>query len=781
MNLDDALKTFVIESRELLEGMEDALLRVEQSPDDADLINAIFRAAHTIKGSAGLFGLDHVVHFTHNAENILDRVRSGQLPIDSNLVALFLDVCDHMGTLIDGVASGNPPSPEITARSEALNIRLQAIGSAGTTRANAPPPSPDAGIPSIPPEPVERENAGREGSVEAENWHISLRFGRDVLRNGMDPASLIHYLSTFGRLVRIVTLLDDLPKAAEMDAESCYLGFEISFQTDADKTTIEDAFEFVRDDARIRILPPHSKIAEYIELIQSMPDEDMRLGEILVRCGTLTEHELAQGLQRQENDETSRQEHQPIGEVLVAQQVVNPVVVDAALQKQNRTKESRSSEASMIRVNADKLDEHINLIGELIIASAGINLSALKTGIPELLEAASVMKRLVENVRDSALQLRMVQIGATFNKFQRVVRDVSKEIGKDIRLEISGAETELDKTVIEKIGDPLTHLVRNSMDHGIEPAEVRVARGKPAHGTLRLNAYHDSGSIAIEVSDDGGGLNKQRILAKAIERGLVKPEQAQTLTDDDIHKLIFEAGFSTAEQINNLSGRGVGMDVVRRNITDLRGTIDIESQEGAGTTIRIRLPLTLAIIDGFLVGVGASSFIVPLEMVVECVELSAEEVEASHGRQHLNLRGEVLPFIRLKELFEIPDAPPDNRSSDEDDDEESQEHGDADTRSDLPPVDEELAFLLQPVKRENVVVVNYAGKRAGLVVDDLMGEYQTVIRPLGTVFNGTEGISGFTILGTGRVALILDVPGLVRRVTTHETRLNRLLSSARRE
>ena len=223
------------------------------------------------------------------------------------------------------------------------------------------------------------------------------------------------------------------------------------------------------------------------------------------------------------------------------------------------------------------------------------------------------------------------------------------------------------------------------------------------------------------------------------------------------------------------------MDVVRRNITDLRGTIDIESQEGAGTTIRIRLPLTLAIIDGFLVGVGASSFIVPLEMVVECVELSAEEVEASHGRQHLNLRGEVLPFIRLKELFEIPDAPPDNRSSNEDDDEESQEHGDADTRSDLPPVDEELAFLLQPVKRENVVVVNYAGKRAGLVVDDLMGEYQTVIRPLGTVFNGTEGISGFTILGTGRVALILDVPGLVRRVTTHETRLNRLLSSARRE
>ena len=776
MNLDDALKTFVIESRELLEGMEEALLRVEQSPDDADLINAIFRAAHTIKGSAGLFGLDHVVHFTHNAENILDRVRAGELPIDSNLVALFLEVSDHMGTLIDGVAEGSAPDADTLTRSEELIRRLKALGSggspAGATR------KPDS-VPSVPPEPVERDGCRQEGGVETGNWHISLRFGRDVLKNGMDPVSFIRYLGTFGKISRIVTLLDDLPRAAEMDAESCYLGFEISYRTDADKAAIEDAFEFVRDDAKIRILPPHSKIGEYIDLIQSMPDEDLRLGEILVRCGTLTEHELAAGLQSQADEEDTRSEHHPIGEVLVAQHVVAPAVVDAALQKQKRAKESRSSEASMIRVNAEKLDEHINLIGELIIASAGINLSALKTGIPELLEAAEVMKRLVENVRDSALQLRMVQIGATFNKFQRVVRDVSKEIGKDIRLEISGAETELDKTVIEKIGDPLTHLVRNSMDHGIEPAEVRLARGKPAHGTLRLNAYHDSGSIAIEVSDDGGGLNKQRILNKAIERGLVKPEQAQTLTDDDIHKLIFEAGFSTAEQINNLSGRGVGMDVVRRNISDLRGSIDIESEEGVGTTMRIRLPLTLAIIDGFLVGVGASSFIVPLEMVVECVELSAEEVEASHGRQHLNLRGEVLPFIRLKELFEIPDAP--TPPLEDQEDTEEAPNGIVESRNDFPPVDEELAFLLQPVKRENVVVVNYAGKRAGLVVDDLMGEYQTVIRPLGIVFNGTEGISGFTILGTGRVALILDVPGLVRRVTTKETRQNRLLSSVRRE
>lgn len=764
MNLDEALHTYVVESRELLELMEDALLRVEQSPEDEDLINAIFRAAHTIKGSAGLFGLDYVVSFTHNAENVLDHVRAGEIAISGELVALFLRVCDHMGHLIDNVAQGTAPSSELLAQSEALIQELKACSAAesGTNQ---------GGLPTTTADPVVREGENGEGA-ETDHWHLSLRFNADVLKNGMDPVSFIRYLGTFGELVRVVTLLDQIPAADAMDPENCYLGFEIAYRSEADKATIEGAFEFVQNDAQIRILPPHSRVADYVELIQSMGDKELKLGEILVNCGTLTRHELDEALQAQEAEESSSEEHHPIGEILVAQQVVNPGVVQAALQKQKQVKDSKASDAAMIRVNAEKLDEHINLIGELIIASAGINLSALKTGIPELLEAASVLNRLVENVRDSALQLRMVQIGATFNKFQRVVRDVSKEIGKDIRLEISGAETELDKTVIEKIGDPLTHLVRNSMDHGIEPEAVRLERGKPAYGTLRLNAYHDSGSIAIEVSDDGGGLNKQRILAKAIERGVVKPDQI--LSDDEIHKLIFEPGFSTAEQINNLSGRGVGMDVVRRNISDLRGTIDIESEEGYGTTMRIRLPLTLAIIDGFLVGVGASSFIVPLEMVVECVELGSEEVEASQGRQHLNLRGEVLPFIRLKKLFDISDPPPESDSEDDEDEQPA-------VQDDTPPIDEELAFLLQPVKRENVVVVNYAGRRAGLVVDSLMGEYQTVIRPLGLVFNGMEGISGFTILGTGKVALILDVPGLVHRVTSAEGRKNRALSASQRE
>ena len=763
MNLDDALHTFIIEAGELLEDMEAALLRIEQMPDDADTINAIFRAAHTIKGSAGLFGFDHVVSFTHVAESVLDKVRNGLIPITSELVALFLGVGDHLAHLIAGIASQAEPDADLQQAGDALVAKLsvylgQPVSAGQVTLAIQPEAK------------LEKEGGNGVGS---DNWHLSLRFGPDVLRNGMDPLSFIRYLGTFGKIVEIVTLADNVPALSELDAEASYLGFEIAFQTEADKATIEGAFEFVRDDAIIRILPPHSLISEYQRLITELPQEDLKLGEILVRCGTLTSHELDAALNRQADHPNGPA--QPLGEVLVDQKLVQPGVVEAALDKQKQVKESKSAESGLIRVNADNLDEHINLIGELIIASAGASLISQQTVNPALLEAMARLSRLVEEVRDSALKLRMVQIGATFKRFQRVVRDVSAELGKDIRLEISGGETDLDKTVVEKIGDPLTHLVRNSMDHGIESAEVRLACGKPAHGTLHLNAYHDSGSIVIEVADDGGGLKRERILAKAIERGLVKPEQQ--LSDQEIYQLIFLPGFSTVEQVSNLSGRGVGMDVVRRNITALRGTVDIDSSEGVGTTMRIRLPLTLAIIDGFLVGVNASSFVVPLDMVVECVELSAQQTEDSHGRDHLNLRGEVLPFIRLKQLFDVPEAPPVSIEVEEDDGDATP--GSVRLKSGSSSLlsaegaaalaaDPELSFLLNPVPRENVVVVHYAGRRAGLVVDKLMGEFQTVIRPLGEVFNGLDGISGFTILGSGNVALILDVPGLVRRVTSRE-------------
>jgi two-component system chemotaxis sensor kinase CheA len=718
MNLDAALQTFIVESRELLESMEDALLRIEQTPDDADTINAIFRAAHTIKGSAGLFGLDDIVAFTHVAESVLDKVRSGELAVNAHMAATLLASGDHIRELVDGVASGSDMTDELRAKGQALVDQFNAwLGIAPASRAK---------VIKVPVEYELPHTAQGGGEVETDHWHISLRFSCDVLRNGMDPLSFIRYLCTLGDIEQVVTLVNQIPPASEMDPENCYLGFEINFKSNADKAAIEGVFEFVREDSHIRILPPHSKIDEYQQVIADLPVEDMRVGEILVRCGTLTRAELdkALRLQHEEIGEKAR----PIGEVLMAEQMVRPSVMQAALEKQKQIKEHKTSEASLIRVDAHKLDQLINLVGELIIAGAGASLIAQRAVVTELHESMTTLSRLVEEVRDSALTLRMVQIGTTLNRFQRVVRDVSKELGKDIDLLISGADTELDKTVVEKIGDPLTHLVRNSMDHGIEPAAMRLARGKPAKGTLRLNAYHDAGSIVIEVADDGGGLNKDKILKKAIERGLVA--EGASLSDKEIHNLIFEAGFSTADAVSNLSGRGVGMDVVRRNITALRGTVDLDSVEGVGSTVRIRLPLTLAIIDGFLVDVGGSVYVIPLDMVVECIELNATE-QGSTDKRYLNLRGEVLPYRRLREHFEVQG---------------------------------------RPARRENVVVVRYGDEKAGLVVDKLLGEFQTVIKPLGKVFSQIRGIGGFTILGSGEVALIVDVPGLMKQVVGAETR-----------
>jgi two-component system chemotaxis sensor kinase CheA len=499
-----------------------------------------------------------------------------------------------------------------------------------------------------------------------------------------------------------------------MDPECCYLGFEIALQTDAGRAAIENVFEFVRDDLQLRILPPDSKAGEVIKLIESLPEEPARLGEILVRCGAITQHELAEALAAQAGKEPA----QPIGQILVEQGRVAPTVVDAALSRQKALREGRASEMQSIRVDADKLDRLVDLVGELVIAAAGAQLVARGARVPELMESHSVLAALVEQVRDASLQLRMVKIGASFGRFQRVVHDVARELGKDIVLQTSGEDTELDKTVVERIADPLTHLVRNAMDHGIEPAAVRAEHGKPAQGTVRLNAFHESGSIVIEVCDDGGGLNRQRILAKAVERGLAEADKS--MSDSEVFALVFEPGFSTAEKVTNLSGRGVGMDVVKRNITALRGTVEIDSAEGVGTTVRVRLPLTLAIIDGFQVRVGGSVFVLPLDMVEECVAFHDDS-----GHDYTDLRGEVLPVIRLRELFEV-EGP---RGA-----------------------------------RLNLVVVRHGSARAGLLVDALLGEAQTVIKPLSKLFAQVRGIGGSSILGNGEVALILDVPTLFDRM-----------------
>ena len=707
MDLEQALQTFLSESRELLGDMESALLAVEHADEKDELVNAIFRAAHTIKGSAGLFSLEPIVAFTHVVESVLDQVRGGTLAITEPLVVLLLACRDHVGALVEAVAAGEDGTEAALAAQgapllEQLRAHLAAPGQ----------PAADIGASLVAQgaaaDPVARTDA-RGTATDA--WHLSLRFGPDVLRNGMDPLSFIRYLETIGHVCGLVTLAETIPVADAMDPEVCYLGFEIALQTAVDKTTLENVFEFVRDDCLLRILPPHSLITDYVALLQQQ-GEPARLGAMLVECGTLTAAELDAALHVQASSPD-----QPLGSILIEQGAVRPEVVEAALVKQKAVKDVAAQENRSIRVDADKLDQLINLVGELIIAGANVNLIARQAQIGELQESTSKLSMLVEEVRDSALQLRMVKIGATFGRFQRVVHDVSRELGKDIALLINGEETELDKTVVEKIGDPLMHLVRNAMDHGIDAPEQRASRGKPAQGTVALNAYHDSGSIVIEVSDDGGGLNREKILAKAVERGLV--EAGRVLSDAEIYGLIFEPGFSTADAVSNLSGRGVGLDVVKRNISALRGTVEISSEAGVGTTVTVRLPLTLAIIDGFLVGVGKSVFAIPLDMIEECIAYAAEP-----GHDYTNLRGEVLPFIRLRELFSISGV---------------------------------------PTRGENIVVLKHAEQKAGLVVDTLLGEFQTVIKPLGQMFSQVKCISGSTILGSGDVALILDVPALVRQ------------------
>jgi len=628
VKLEEAIPGFVAECTDLLREMEAGLLDCSGGTTDPEKINLIFRIAHTIKGSAGLFGFDDIVQFVHVLETALDRVRLGRVPMSEELVALLLRCKDHVDALLGPISAGGRLDAELGVRGKELHTLLRMLTEVDES-ANGP------------------EATGNTATVRAlsagEDWHVCVRFGAGVLTSGMDPLGFIRYLQTFCEIRALKVLDDRVPSLADMDPETCYLGFEMDLRTGSGKASIESAFEFVREDCTLS---------------------------------------------------------------------VTPVAVVAP------PRDAVAATAS-IRVDAGKLDYLITRIGELIIAAAGANLLARRCGNSELEESTSTLSSLVEQVREGALQLRMVKIGGTFSRFQRVVHDVSRELGKEIKLVVHGEDTELDKTVVERIADPLTHLVRNAIDHGIEPVDLRVARGKPAVGAVTLNAYHDSGSIVIEVSDDGGGLDREKILAKAIERGLIQEDR--TLTDSEVFGFIFDAGFSTAETVTNLSGRGVGMDVVKRNITALRGSVGIKSEEGRGTTVTVRLPLTLAIINGFQVAVGNSSFVLPLETIEECVEFSAES-----DHDFANLRGAVLPFVRLRDVF-----------------------GTREPAS----------------RRQSIVVVKHAGERAGLVVDALLGEFQTVIKPLGKLFRNVNCVSGSSILGNGEVALILDVPSLIQQAT----------------
>jgi len=691
-----ALPVFISEAEEQVERLEHLLLELEASPGDRDLLDALFRCAHTVKGSAGVFGLDTLVGFTHHVETLLDQVREGRRALDASVSTLLLLCNDQLRRLIGAARNGTGDDPEGAPARDALELRLRAA-------CNAEPP----------PAPVSLTPAGER------LWHIWVRFGPDTFRNGMDPLALLNYLQGMGRLEHVVCDRAAVPDLAALDAETCCLAFEFGLRTAASREEIEGAFSFVREDCELHLVEPDAGPEQFVALIQSLPQHP-RLGDILVSAGAISQAQLHAALADQERSRTVGAPAAPLGEILRQKSGVPAAVVDAALQRQAK---AEGGEDRFIRVHADRLDAVINLLGELVIAGAGAAELARLSRQTHLVHANDQIGGLIEEIRNATLQLRMVPIGESFSRFRRVVRDTAAELGKEVALEIQGGETELDKSMVERIADPLMHLVRNALDHGLETAPQRVAAGKPAQGRLVLSACHDGGNILIRIDDDGRGIDRERVLQRAWDKGLVEPGVVPA--EADILNLIFEPGFSTAEKVTNLSGRGVGMDVVRSNIEALRGSVTIGSEVGAGTRIEIRLPLTLAIIDGFLVGVGASRFIFPLDAVVEVIEgRGAEASMQPDGCGVLALREQPLPVLSLRTAYELDDTPAPARSS--------------------------------------VVVVQSGARRYGVLVDTLLGQHQTVIKPLGRMLRTLRGMSGSTILGNGEVALIFD-PEALRR------------------
>lgn len=716
-----AMPAFISEAGEQTEAIETLLLELEEQPDNRELLDSLFRCAHTVKGSAGIFGLNKVVEFTHHVETLLDQMREGKLELNPSLSTLLLQCNDQIKFLVDTASDDSADTPDQKDLRADLVIQLRAYtegGGAAPAVAQADAAAPERML-----------SAGSTPGLTV--WHISARFGPETFRNGMDPLSIAKYLKGLGEVKSMQCSTEAVPTLLNLNPETCYLSFVMELASAVGREVVEGAFSFVADDCELDVRAPESQDQKLVRAIEGMSTTP-RLGDMLVSVGAVSQDKLTELLLNQEHVTKSTQGLKAkIGDLLEARAGVAPEVVEAALTKQQKTKESSGADENrFIRVQADRLDEVINLLGELVIAGAGANLLARETRNVALIEANLHMNSLIEEIRNGTLGLRMVPVGETFSRFRRVVRDTASSLGKEVNFEIVGGEAELDKSMVEKIADPLMHLVRNSLDHGLEPPQERIAAGKAPAGKLVLSAKHETGAILIRIEDDGRGINRERVLQRAWNKGLI--EQGVVPSDDVIHMMIFEPGFSTAEQVTNLSGRGVGMDVVKRNIEALRGSLKLNSKPGKGLQVDIRLPLTLAIIDGFLVGVGKAKFVLPLGSVVEVIEAGGQNVRVDGtGRHCVELRGAVLPVVRLRSLYSI--------------------------ESSLP-------------ERTSVVVVSSPRGKYGIEVEVLLGQQQTVIKPLGRLFKTLRGISGSSILGSGEVALILDVASLGELVTADLTK-----------
>ena len=690
---------FFEESFEALDSMEAALLKLDIGAPDKELINTIFRVAHSIKGGSATFGFSDIASFTHSLETLLDELRSGNMQVTLPMSDLLLKSVDVMRAMLRAVQAKQPldaqrvsdlqfdlelmiaqkPAAAAPTAPPASPVALAALAAA----AAASTPAPESAPPATVAVPVEAAPAG------ADRWQIHFRPFREFFARGNDPMRMLRELAELGEL-SVTVNADSLPPLGQLNPQECHLAWALELSGAVAEEPIKQVFEWAEGDCELEIRRVGAEPAGAPDAVLPEAAADAILSEPVIA---------------------------PVA-------VAAPVAPAAAAKSEGTVS---SLDSGSIRVSVEKIDELMNTVGELVITQAMLNQlgSTFEGPAAEKLRAGlAQLERNTRELQESVMRVRMLPITFVFSRFPRMVRDLAQRLGKQIELKLTGEQTELDKTVLEKIGDPLVHLVRNSIDHGIETPETRIAAGKPAFGTVHLDACHRGGNIAVEVSDDGQGLDKDRILAKAKARNLIGPNDQ--LTDEQIHDLIFLPGFSTAEKTTDVSGRGVGMDVVRRNVKELGGKIELRTQRGKGSHFIITLPLTLAIVDGQSVAVGTETYIVPLISIVESMQLKTSNVTRLSGRGEVfSFRGDYLPIIRLHELYGI----------------------------------EPRARHLQ---EGLIVVAEGDGRRVGLFVDDLLGQQQVVIKSLEANYGHVEGVSGATILGDGSVALILDVPGIIR-------------------
>lgn len=718
------IETFKEEALELLGSLEEKLLELEEHPDDKELLSAVFRVMHTIKGSAAMFGLDRISAFSHEVESILSALREGKIAISNALIGNTLIARDMiLGMLNQPGENTGPLTAELRTfldefrNSIGFSADASAPSSSGTGVTGATAPSgASAPIANKTPDAEEAREKGNgsessEGSParakgSEETWHITFKPGKDMFRRGANPLAVISELQKLGESV-CIPLFSDVQSLSALDPEDCLVGWEIFLTTTASENDIRDVFIFVVDTSTVQI-------DCLCELVDETVEKGKRLGEILVERGKI---------QRETLDRVLRMQRR-IGEILMEEKLVTPTDLKIALEEQKQFQKAQKSkiaatDMSTIRVKSEKLDQLMSLVGELVTIHARITqTTSLDHENDELTTIVEQFGRLTDELRSNTMSIRMVPIGTTFSSFKRLVRDLSSELGKNVELVTEGGDTELDKTVIEKLNDPLIHIIRNSLDHGIELPDVRRERGKGETGTILLKASQTGASVYIVIEDDGNGLDVGKIRDKAIAKGLIKEED--TLTDQDVYRLIFAPGFSTKEQVSALSGRGVGMDVVNRQMELINGSVEIESKSGEFMRITLKIPLTLAIIDGLLVRIGIDHFVIPLSVVVGCLEY--DRTQQRNENNIVIFHDKQLPFINMREFFGFPG--------------------------------ERKAI-------EQMVIVNIKSQHIGLLVDQVVGGNQTVIKPLGKIFRQADGVSSATVLGDGSVALIIDVEKII--------------------